>query len=66
MMILVFILVGAAIRCGFFKSRLDGFLLDKFAMDEKGKECHDESKTNEDVPDLVKLLNLLEELLRIL
>ena len=65
MILLVFILVGAILR-GLFKARLDVFLLDKVAMDEKGKECHDEGKANEDVPDLVKLLNLLKELHRIL
>lgn len=64
-MIVDFIMVGA-IRGGLFKARLHVFLMDKVAMDKKGKECHDESKADEDVPDLVKLLNLLEELRRIL
>ena len=64
--IILLLFLVCAIRCGLLKARLDVFLLDKVAMDKKGKKSHDESKANEDVPDLVKLLNLLKKLLRIL
>ena len=59
-MIVVFIMVGA-IRSGLFKARLHVFLMDKVAMDKKGKECHNESKADEDVPDLVEAFDLLQE-----
>ena len=47
--LLPFIVVAIALP----KVFLDAFPIDKVAMDKKGKECHDESKANEYIPDLV-------------